>query len=32
MRKGVDSKYCNDPKTFIKYSNDMENIYEEIDE
>ena len=28
----VGSSYCNDPKAFIKYSNDMDDIYESIDE
>ena len=29
--KSVGSKPCNDPKVFIEYSNDISNIYENID-
>ena len=31
-REGVDPKHCNDSETFIKYSDDMDYIYENIDE
>ena len=30
--KCVGSKHCNDPKFFIKYSNDMDDVYKNIDE
>ena len=30
--KSVSLKHCNDSKAFIEYSNDMKNIYENIDE
>ena len=28
----VGGKYCNDPKAFIEYLNDMGDIYKNIDE
>ena len=31
-RENVGLKHCNDPKTFIKYSNDMDDKYENTDE
>ena len=30
--KSVGSMHCNNPKAFIDYSNDIDNIYESIDE
>ena len=30
QRESTGLKYLNDPKTFMKYSNDMENIYKNI--
>ena len=30
--EGVSLKYYNDPKTFTEYSNDMDAIYENIEE
>ena len=30
--ESVDSMICNDSKSFIGYSNDMDDIYEDIDE
>ena len=30
--KSVSLKHCNDSKAFTEYSNDMKNIYENIDE
>ena len=29
--KNVDLQHCNDPKVFIEYSNDIEDIYANID-
>ena len=31
-REGVGLKHCNDPKAFIKYSNDMDDVCENIEE
>ena len=31
-RKSTDLKYLNDPKAFIEYSNDMDDIYKNIEE
>ena len=31
-REGVGLKHCNDSKAFIKYSNDMDDVYENIEE
>ena len=31
-REGVSIKYFNDPKAFVEYSNDMDDVYENIDE
>ena len=31
-RKSTGAKYFNDPKAFIEYSNDMQDVYENIDE
>ena len=31
-REGVDINHFNDPKAFIEYSNDMHDIYKNIDE
>ena len=31
-REGIGLKYYNDSKTFIEYSNDMHDIYENIEE
>ena len=31
-REGVDLKHCNDPRGFIKYSNDMNDFYKNTDE
>ena len=31
-REGVGIDHFNDPKAFIKYSNDMRNVYKNIDE
>ena len=31
-RKGVGINHFNDPKAFIEYSNDMHNVYKNIDE
>ena len=31
-REGADLKHCNDCKAFIEYSNDMDDIYENIEE
>ena len=31
-RKSRGAKYFNDPKAFIEYSNDMQDVYENIDE
>ena len=31
-RKSIGLKHLNDPKAFIKYSNDMQDIYKNIDE
>ena len=31
-REGVDIDHFNDPKAFIEYSNDMHNVYENIDD
>ena len=31
-REGVGIDYFNDPKTFIEYSNDMPDVYKNIDE
>ena len=31
-RESVASKHCNDSKAFVKYSYDMDDIYEKIDE
>ena len=30
--EGVGSEHCNNPKAFIEYLNDMDNVYENIDE
>ena len=30
-RESAGLKHCNDPKAFIEYSNDMDDIYENID-
>ena len=32
MRKKVGLKHFNDPKAFIDYSNDMQDVYKNIDE
>ena len=32
IREGVGLKHFNDPETFVKYSNDMGNVYKNIDE
>ena len=31
-RESVGSEHCKDPKTFIEYSNDADDIYETIEE
>ena len=31
-RKGVGTDHFNDPKAFIEYSNDMQDVYKNIDE
>ena len=31
-RESIGSKHFSDPKTFIKYSNDMQDVYKNIDE
>ena len=31
-REGAGMKHFNDPKTFIKYSNDMHDVYKNINE
>ena len=31
-RENVGLKYFNDPKAFIEYSNDMQDVYKNIDE
>ena len=32
IREGVGLKHFNDPEAFVKYSNDMGNVYKNIDE
>ena len=31
-RESIGQKHFNDPKAFIEYSNDMHNVYKNIDE